>query len=71
MTMNSEKPQIDGTPSRDRTVHVSSDFRNAEDWDIQQHVSMSIAERLTAARVLKDRAYPSNSPDVRECSDKG
>jgi len=39
----------------------------ARRWDIEQHVSMTPQERLRAARELKDRVYPSDAKDVREC----
>ncbi len=51
----------------ERVVHRASNHAEARAWDIEQHVSMAPEERLRAARVLKDRAYPRDSKDVREC----
>ncbi len=55
----------------ERVVHRASNHAEARAWDIEQHVSMTPEERLRAARVLKDRAYPRDSKDVRECHPKG
>ena len=51
----------------ERVVHVSKSFREADEWDIQQQVSMTPQQRLDAAKVLRDRAYPPPTKDVREC----
>ncbi|MFN0151648.1 MAG: hypothetical protein ACKVU1_13170 [bacterium] len=51
----------------ERIVHIAKSFEEAEAWDIEQQVRMTPAERMRVARVLKDRCYPPNSPDVREC----
>ncbi len=48
-------------------VHVSRGFEEAGAWDVAQQVSMTPRERMRAARVLKDRAFPADSPDVRAC----
>ena len=55
----------------ERVVHRASNHAEARAWDIEQHVSMTPEERLRAARVLKDRAYPQDSKDVRECHPSG
>jgi hypothetical protein len=49
----------------ERVVHKASSHEEAARWDVSQHVAMSPEERLRAARALKDRAYPSDSKDVR------
>ena len=51
----------------ERIVHKSYDFESAAEWDIEQQVRMSPQERMRAARILKDRAYPSDAKDVRAC----
>jgi hypothetical protein len=51
----------------ERVVHISKGFKEAEDWDIQQQVSMTPQQRLDAAKVLRDRTYPPLTKDVREC----
>lgn len=48
-----------------RVVHKASSHEEADEWDVEQHVSMTPEERLRAARQLKDRAYPSDAEDVR------
>ena len=50
----------------ERVIHKSHDFKSAAEWDIQQHIRMSPQERMRIARILKDRAYPPDSKDVRE-----
>ncbi len=55
----------------ERVVHRASNHAEARAWDIEQHVSMTPEERLRAGRVLKDRAYPRDSRDVRECHPSG
>ena len=55
----------------DRVVHKARDHDEARAWDIEQSTSMTPEQRLRAARVLKDRAYPSDSKDVRECHPRG
>jgi hypothetical protein len=51
----------------ERIVHKSKSFKEAQDWDIEQAVAMTPEERLAAAKVLRDRFYPPDSPDVRAC----
>ena len=51
----------------ERVVHKASNHDEAHAWDVEQNVGMTPEERLRAARVLKDRAYPQDSKDVREC----
>ena len=51
----------------ERIVHKAMSFEEAQEWDIQQVVQMSPEERMAAAKVLRDRFYPPDSPDVRAC----
>jgi len=51
----------------ERIVHKSTSFEEAQEWDIQQALEMSPEERLAAAKVLRDRFYSTDSPDVRAC----
>lgn len=53
--------------SMERTVHKAHDFEAATEWDVRQHLRLSPQERLRAARTLKERAFPPDAPDVREC----
>jgi hypothetical protein len=50
----------------DRIVHKSNSHAEALRWDIEQHVRMSPEERMEAARILKERSFPSDAKDVRE-----
>jgi hypothetical protein len=51
----------------DRVVNKPRDHDEARAWDIQQNASMTPEQRLRAARTLKDRAFPSDAKDVRDC----
>ena len=51
----------------ERIVNKTRDFREADEWDIQQHLRMSPQERMRVARMLKDRVYSSDAKDVRAC----
>ncbi len=55
----------------ERVVHKASNHEEARRWDIEQHTSMTPAERMRAARALKDRAYPPDAKDVRACHRSG
>ena len=50
----------------ERIVHVAHDFREAREWDVEQHVSMTPEQRQRAAKELRDRVYGTLCPDVRE-----
>ena len=50
----------------ERVVHKSNGFKEAEEWDIEQQVSMTPEQRMEIAKVLRDRAYPVQNKDVRE-----
>ncbi len=50
----------------ERVVHISRSFEEAEEWDIEQVISMTPEERLAAAKVLRERAFGKDQPDVRE-----
>jgi hypothetical protein len=50
----------------ERIVHKSNSHQEALRWDIEQHVRMSPEERMDAARLLKERAFPPDAKDVRE-----
>jgi hypothetical protein len=53
--------------SMERVVHRALSHEDAARWDVEQHVAMTPDERLRAARVLKDRVYPTDAKDVRAC----
>jgi len=46
-------------------VNKAKTFEEADNWDIQQHVSMTPNERQAAAKKLKERVYGKNAPDIR------
>ena len=54
------------TAGVDRTVHKSTSFADAARWDRAQHQAMTPDQRLAVAKELRDRAYGTDAPDVRE-----
>lgn len=50
---------------KERVVHISKNFADAERWDILQHIRMTYKERQKAAYELRKRVYGNNSPDVK------
>jgi len=50
----------------ERVVNISKNANDAQEWDIKQQLSMSVEERQHAARLLKERVYGKNNPDIRE-----
>jgi hypothetical protein len=50
----------------ERVVNKAVDHEAASDWDVEQQRSMTPAERMRAAKELRDRVYPKDSKDVRE-----
>ncbi len=49
-----------------RVYKKSNNFRDAEEWDILQHIQMTPEERQQVAAELRRRVYGENPPDVRE-----
>ena len=54
----------------ERVVHIAKGFKEADEWDIQQQVSMTPAQRLAAAKELRERVYPADAKDIRACHAK-
>ncbi|MBK9384280.1 MAG: hypothetical protein IPN34_05595 [Planctomycetes bacterium] len=52
--------------SIERIGHVARSFEEAERWDREQMLAMTPEERLTIARILRERVYGTDCPDVRE-----
>ena len=50
----------------DREAHKARSFAEADQWDLQQQWAMTPDERFEVARVLRERAYGTDVPDVRE-----
>lgn len=49
----------------ERVVHIAKSFREAEEWDIMQAISLTPEQRQEIARVLKERVYGRYTLDVR------
>ena len=49
-----------------RIFNRARDHREAEKWDMLQHLQMSSEQRQAVAAELKQRVYGSDVPDVRE-----
>lgn len=47
-------------------VHKTKNFRDAEAWDIKQHIQMSPEERQKTAKIPRERVYGKDCPDVRD-----
>lgn len=50
----------------DRTVNKAKNFEAARGWDVKQNAEMSRPDRMRAAKILKERAFPKPAKDVRE-----
>lgn len=50
----------------ERVFQRSKNFKQAEEWDILQHIRMTPEQRQEASEQLRDRVYGSHTPDVRE-----
>lgn len=51
----------------ERVVHIAKGHKEADQWDIEQHIRMTPDERMRIARILRERVYGKNTKDVREC----
>lgn len=50
----------------DRDVKKSRSLADAEKWDREQQWSMTPDERFEVARILRERVYGKDAPDVRQ-----
>jgi hypothetical protein len=50
----------------ERIVNIAHSFEEAEQYDIEQNISMTPDERLAASKYLIDQIYGKNQPDVRD-----
>ena len=50
----------------ERVVHKARSFEEVAEHDVLKQAEMPPQERMRIARILKDRAYPGDRPDVRE-----
>jgi len=53
-------------PGMEREANLAHSFEEAERWSLQQMWAMTPDERLEIARVLRERVYGTDAPDVRE-----
>jgi hypothetical protein len=49
-----------------RVANKAHSLAKAEPWDLAQMWAMTPEERLEVARILRERAYGPDAPDVRE-----
>jgi hypothetical protein len=54
----------------ERVVQRSRNFKQAEEWDILQHVRMTPEQRQKVAEQLRNRVYGKDAPDVRKAQKK-
>ena len=54
----------------ERVFQRSKNFRQAEEWDILQHVRLTSEQRQEAAEQLRDRVYGKDAPDVRKAQQR-
>jgi hypothetical protein len=50
----------------ERIAHIARSFQAAAAWDRDQQRKMTPDERLAVAKVLRDRAFGTDAPDVRQ-----
>ena len=50
----------------ERVCNKSKNFKEAEEWDINQQLSMTPEERQEAAKVLRERVYGWENIDVKD-----
>jgi len=48
-------------------LNIAGSFTDAEQWDIEQQISMTPNERLKVLKILQDRVYGKDARDIREC----
>jgi hypothetical protein len=50
----------------ERVFQKCRNFKEAEEWDVLQHIGMTSEERQDVAAELRKRVYGEDVPDVRE-----
>ena len=50
----------------EREVHKATSFADAARWDREQQWALTPEERFEIARILRERVYGTDAPDVRE-----
>jgi len=54
----------------ERVFQRSKNFKQAEEWDILQHIRMTPEQRQEASEQLRDRVYGKHAPDVRKAQQR-
>ena len=54
----------------ERVFRESKSFKQAEEWDILQHISLTPEQRQEASEQLRARVYGNHAPDVRDAQHK-
>lgn len=49
-----------------KILHISKNFKEAEEWDVMQQINMTPQERINAARELQKRVYQNGIIRLRE-----
>jgi hypothetical protein len=49
-----------------RIANIAKNFKEAEEWDIEQQINMTTQERMEAARVLRERFYGDKTISLRQ-----
>ncbi|MBC8180928.1 hypothetical protein H8E88_07375 [candidate division KSB1 bacterium] len=49
-----------------RVVNIAKNFKEAEEWDIEQQVNMTPQERMEAARILRENFYGKKIVSLRK-----
>ncbi len=49
-----------------RVFNIAKNFKEAEEWDIYQHINMKPEERIKIVKQLEDAYFGKENPDVRE-----
>ena len=49
-----------------RVAHMAKNFKEAEDWDIEQHINMTPQERMEVARILRERVFGNKTISLRK-----
>jgi hypothetical protein len=50
----------------ERICKKSQNYKEAEEWDIEQQISMTPEERQAAAKEIRERVYGQNPKDVKD-----
>ena len=54
----------------ERILNKTNSFKEAEDWDVLQHIGMTPEQRQDVAARLRERVYGIDVPDVKEAQEQ-